>query len=200
MSEVDPNRDGRHYDPLKAQGDTAFYREQVRTVPGPVLEIGCGTGRVTIQLAAAGVDVTGLDISASMLKEAKRKAREQGLSLDWIEADGRHFDLGRDFYWSSCRLIPCSSSVMRSPWPQVFDRVKRHLRPGGWFTFDVFNPKLADLAADPLERYERARYADPHGGGDVILEEAREYLADRQVLRSTRYYHLGEAGCVHPHP
>jgi SAM-dependent methyltransferase len=191
MSEIDPIRDGRHYDALKAQDDTAFYREQARTASGPVLEIGCGTGRVTIQLAAAGVDVTGLDISASMLKEAKRKAREQGLGLDWIEADGRYFDLGRDFAlvimpFNTLQFFRDALSLA-----QVFDRVTRHLRPDGWFTFDVFNPKLAYLAADPSQRYERARYPDPHGGGDVILEEVREYLADRQVIRSTRYYHIG---------
>jgi ubiquinone/menaquinone biosynthesis C-methylase UbiE len=62
---------------------------------GPVLEIGCGTGRVTIPLAAAGVVITGLDVSASMLEEAKRKAERPGLCINWIEADGRNFDLGR---------------------------------------------------------------------------------------------------------
>jgi 2-polyprenyl-3-methyl-5-hydroxy-6-metoxy-1,4-benzoquinol methylase len=72
MSDLDPIRDGRHYDALKAQNDIAFYLAQAQAASGPVLEI--GTGRVTIPLAAAGVDITGLDVSASMLEEAKRKA------------------------------------------------------------------------------------------------------------------------------
>jgi SAM-dependent methyltransferase len=68
MSDLDPIRDGRHYDALKAQNDGAFYLAQAQAA-SPVLEIGCGTGRVTIPLAAAGVDITGLDVSASMLQE-----------------------------------------------------------------------------------------------------------------------------------
>jgi 2-polyprenyl-3-methyl-5-hydroxy-6-metoxy-1,4-benzoquinol methylase len=97
MPDLDPIRDGRHYDALKAQNDVAFYLAQAQATSGPVLEIGCGTGRVTIPLAAAGVDITGLDVSASMLEEAKRKAERQGLCINWIEADGRNFDLGRRF-------------------------------------------------------------------------------------------------------
>ena len=97
MSDLELIRDGRHYDALKTQNDVAFYLAQAQATAGSVLEIGCGTGRVTIPLAAAGVDITGLDVSASMLEEAKRKADSQGLRIDWVAADGRSFDLGRRF-------------------------------------------------------------------------------------------------------
>src|SRR5512134_1834309 len=89
VSNLDPIRDGRHYDALKAQNDVPFYLSQAQMARGPVLEIGCGTGRVTIPLAAAGAEITGLDVSASMLEEAKRKAQNQGLRINWIAADGR---------------------------------------------------------------------------------------------------------------
>ena len=191
MAELDPIRDGRHYDALKAQNDVRFYLNQAQAASGPVLEIGCGTGRVTIPLAAAGVDITGLDVSGAMLEEAKRKADEQGIRLAWIEADGRSFDLGGDFAliimpFNTLQFFRDAASLK-----QIFDRVRTHLRPSGRFVFDVFNPQVAFLAADPTKRYERARYPDPHGGGEVILEETREYVADRQVVRSTRYYHIG---------
>ena len=74
---------------------------------------------------------------------------------------------------------------------QLFDRVRRHLITGGRFVFDVFNPQVSFLAADPSKRYERARYQDPHGEGEIVLEETREYIAERQVVRSTRYYNIG---------
>ena len=70
--------------------------------------------------------------------------------------------------------------------------MKGHLGNNSRFVFDVFNPQVSFLAADPSARYERARYPDPHGGGEVVLEETREYIAERQVVRSTRYYHVGE--------
>ena len=56
MSDLELIRDGRHYDALKAQNDVAFYLAQAQAASGPVLEIGCGTGRVTVPLAAAGVE------------------------------------------------------------------------------------------------------------------------------------------------
>ena len=127
-----------------------------------------------------------------MLQEAKRKADEQGIKPTWVEADGRSLGLGRDF---ALIIMPfntlqffCDAASLK----QLFDRIKTHLRPDGRFVFDVFNPQVAFLAADPSKRYERARYPDPHGGGEVVLEETREYIADRQVVRSTRYYHIGE--------
>ena len=192
MSNVDPIRDGRHYDALKAQNDVPFYLSQAQRAHGPVLEIGCGTGRVTIPLAEAGVEITGLDVSASMLAEANRKAQERGATVGWLEADARHFDLGRRF---AAVLMPFNTLQFFRDKPsltQVFDRVKCHLEEDGRFIFDVFNPQVSFLAADPVQRYERARYPDPYGRGEVVLEESREYLADRQIIRSTRYYHISD--------
>ena len=192
MSNLDPIRDGRHYDALKAQNDIAFYLAQAEAAPGPLLEIGCGTGRVTIPLAAAGVDITGLDVSASMLDEARRKAESQGLRINWIDADGRGFDLGRRF---ALIIMPFNTLQFfrnTAALAQLFRCVKSHLGDEGKFVFDVFNPQVSFLAADPSARYERARYLDPRGGGEVVLEETREYIAERQIVRSTRYYQVGE--------
>ncbi len=192
MSDLELIRDGRHYDALKAQNDVAFYLAQAQAASGPVLEIGCGTGRVTIPLAAAGIDITGLDVSASMLEEAKRKAENQGLRINWIAADGRSFNLGQRF---ALIIMPFNTLQFfrdTAALGQLFRCVKSHLGNTSRFVFDVFNPQVSFLAADPSARYERARYPDPHGGGEVVLEETREYIAERQIVRSTRYYHVGE--------
>ena len=189
MSDLELIRDGRHYDALKAQNDVAFYLAQAQAASGPVLEIGCGTGRVTIPLAAAGVDITGLDVSASMLEEAKRKAESQGLRINWVAVDGRSFDLGQRF---ALVIMPFNTLQFfrdTAALGQLFRCVKGHLGNNSRFVFDVFNPQVSFLAADPSARYERARYPDPHGGGEVVLEETREYIAERRIVRSTRYYH-----------
>lgn len=191
MTMTNPLRDGRHYDALKTQDDLAFYQAHARQVAGPVLEIGCGTGRVTIPLAAAGVDITGLDISSSMLAEAKRKALKQGLEIRWVQADCRNFELDQHYV-----LILMPFNVLQffhdaGSLSQVFGCVKRHLASSGRLIFDVFNPQISFLAEDPQRRYERARYTDPDGNGEVIIEETREYLSARQIVRSTRYYHIG---------
>ncbi|MGH8980321.1 MAG: class I SAM-dependent methyltransferase, partial [Acidimicrobiales bacterium] len=61
--------------------------------PRTVLDAGCGTGRVAIELARHGVEVTGVDVDRSMLAEARRRGPE----LVWIEADLAQLDLGHDF-------------------------------------------------------------------------------------------------------
>jgi SAM-dependent methyltransferase len=192
VSDFDLIRDGRHYDALKTQDDVPFYLAQAQVASGSVLEIGCGTGRVTIPLASAGVDIVGLDVSASMLEEARSKAERQGLRMRWIEADGGTFELDRQF---ALIIMPFNTLQFfrdTAALNQLFRCVKGHLWGGGRFVFDVFNPQVSFLAADPSHRYERARYSDPHGRGEVVLEETREYIAERQVVRSTRHYHVGE--------
>lgn len=192
MADIDPIRDGQHYDVLKTQEDISFYRTQAQYATGPVLEIGCGTGRVTLRIAADGVAITGLDVSAAMLEEAERKAQQQGLRVRWVKADAQQVDLGQRY-----ALILMPFNVLQffrdaQALQKVLSNVKKHLAPDGRFVFDVFNPQVSFLAADPLQRDERARYPDPHGSGEeIVLEETREYVADRQVVKATRYYHLG---------
>lgn len=192
MANLDLMRDGRHYDALKSQDDIPFYLAQALATAGPVLEIGCGTGRVTIPLAAAGVDIVGLDISAPMLAEARRKSEAAQVPVEWIEADARSLALQRQF---ALVILPFNTlQFFRDAWTlgEFFARITRHLDVGGRLVFDVFNPQVSFLASDPTHRYERARYPDPDGAGEVVIEETREYLADRQVVRSTRYHHVGD--------
>ena len=66
-----------HYDLLAqmtAPDDLPFYRQLVEARGGPVLELGCGTGRVTLPLARLGVEVVGLELSSEMLSFAVQKA------------------------------------------------------------------------------------------------------------------------------
>lgn len=70
----------------------AFYTGLARETGGPVFEIACGTGRVTIPIARLGLPVTGLEIDPHTLDRAR--LRGAGLPVRWIEGDGRPFDLG----------------------------------------------------------------------------------------------------------
>src|SRR5215210_8649168 len=70
----------------------AFYTALAQETGGPVLDIACGTGRVSIPMARLGLAVTGVDIVPGMLDQARRKSA--GLPVRWVEGDGRTFDLG----------------------------------------------------------------------------------------------------------
>ena len=93
--------DGRHYDlMLDSRGqtfhNTEFFLDQARKYPGLVLELACGTGRITLPLAEE-VSIIGLDLSESMLDLARKKARDKGLDIEFIQGDMTDFELNRKF-------------------------------------------------------------------------------------------------------
>jgi ubiquinone/menaquinone biosynthesis C-methylase UbiE len=78
---IAPYSDGRLYDLLNAEivEDIPFYTDEARSASGPVLELSCGTGRLTIPIAKSGVEIVRLDVTASMLAHAREKARSAGV-------------------------------------------------------------------------------------------------------------------------
>jgi SAM-dependent methyltransferase len=76
--------------------DLPLWRELAEEARGPVLDLGCGTGRVALDLAARGHDVIALDIDPELTRELERRARERGLPLEVLTADARRFTLPRE--------------------------------------------------------------------------------------------------------
>src|SRR2546423_14640019 len=91
--------------------DVAFYRDAVREFGDPVLELGCGTGRITMALAEAGKRITGLDLSRRMLERAVKKraalrveARER---VHFVQGDIARCDLGEKFRLGTIPFRSC---------------------------------------------------------------------------------------------
>ncbi|MGH2951382.1 MAG: class I SAM-dependent methyltransferase [Solirubrobacterales bacterium] len=78
-------------------GDLATWEHLAHEAAGPVLELGCGAGRVALHLARAGFQVTGLDRSPDLVVELRHRAAAAGIELDAVEADVCDFELGRRF-------------------------------------------------------------------------------------------------------
>lgn len=78
-------------------GDLAAWRSLADEAAGPVLELGCGAGRVSLDLARRGVEVTGLDRDRALLAELGRRAGAEGIEVETVLADARDFELGREF-------------------------------------------------------------------------------------------------------
>lgn len=148
MSEIDAiYRDRAHYDRLFGRGYVEFWLAQAGIRGGPVLELGCGTGKLSIPLAQAGFSVAGLDNSLALLQFAASKND----AVNWIEGDMRGFDLNQKF---ALIMLP-SNNLGHLNMPEDFEScvrsVKRHLLPGGAFVIDVFVPNLALLLRGPDE-------------------------------------------------
>lgn len=124
--------------------DIPFYLELARSCKGPVLDIGCGTGRLLKPMLQAGIDVTGMDLSAEMLKEASKKLSAYGLSTELIKGDMRNFRLARTY---QLIIIPYYSLIYMHTDEdrlQVFRCVYEHLAEGGTFAFD-FDASLVEV-------------------------------------------------------
>jgi SAM-dependent methyltransferase len=124
--------------------DIPFYMEQAARTGGPILELACGTGRVTIPLAEAGHEIWGVDLSSEMLAvlEEKRSAlpSEVRARLHLVHGDMSRFDLERRF---SLIIIPFrgfQGLITRKQQEGCLRCVRDHLGPKGRFVIDVFKP------------------------------------------------------------
>jgi SAM-dependent methyltransferase len=110
--------DARLYDRLFPGGRPAvdFYRAEADRQGGSVLELGSGTGRKLIPIAADGHPCTGLELSPDMLAEAQRKAEERDAEVEWVQGDMRAFDLGRTFDLVLSRPTRCSICMRLMTW------------------------------------------------------------------------------------
>lgn len=135
------------YDPWSASvvEDVAFYLEEARRSGGPVVELGVGTGRIAVPIAADGIRVIGVDSSRGMLEVCARRA-----ALAGVDVDLRVGDLREPPVTEHVPLVICP---FRSLLHMHTDEDRRHalesvrglLVPGGRFVFDVFAPGAKDI-------------------------------------------------------
>jgi SAM-dependent methyltransferase len=139
------------------QQDVGFYRDAARDFGDPVLELGCGTGRITMALAETGKRITGLDLSERMLERAVTKraglrveARER---VHLVQGDMTRFDLGEKFRLIIIPFRPFQHLLEVRHQMDCLDCVRKHLAPGGRLILDVFQTD-AERIHDPVHMRE----------------------------------------------
>jgi SAM-dependent methyltransferase len=163
------------------ESDVRFIQSVIERTGSPVLELGCGTGRLTLPLARSGVEITGLDVMPGMLERARQKAGT--LAVRWILADARSFHLEDRF-----RLIFEAGSVFqhmltRTDQESFLACVREHLTDQGMFLFGSFFPCLDILEnVDEEQPWFTTRHPD---GWEIRVSGTECYDALRQVKVET---------------
>jgi len=171
--------------------DVRFYRKVADEAGGPILELGCGTGRVTMPLARDGHHLVGFDISSTMLARARQRLTRLPKRCPrplLFRGDLQHFALGRRF-----PLIISAFNTLQHVYTAerllaVLAHVARHLETGGLFAFDVLMPDCEWLARDPEKRWVRRRFRHPETGEQLIYSTNHDYDAVGQVAYVRIYY------------
>ena len=183
----------RLYDPWSRSvvEDVAFYVDEAVRSGGPVLELGVGTARIAIPIAAEGIQVIGVDLSGGMLAVARERAELAAVSVDLRQGDLRDPPVQGVF---PLIVIPFRTLLhMESDTDRraALRTVARLLAPGGRFVFDVFTPgadDIADTHARWVERepgiWERADWDEERRtlilrvrGGDAESEMSLAWLS-----------------------
>ena len=135
--------------------DVAFYLEEARRSGGPVLELGVGTGRIAVPIAADGIRVIGVDSSRGMLDVCARRAALAGVELDLRIGDLREPPVREHVPLVICPFRSLLHLRTDEDRRRGLEAVRRLLVPGGRFVFDVFAPGADDIEATQDRWLER---------------------------------------------
>jgi SAM-dependent methyltransferase len=152
-----------------------------------VLDIGCGTGAHALILAERGYSVTGVDLSASMLRVARRKADAAGAEIEFVEGDARSFDVGQTFDAATFFFAVLGYQQTNTSVRAALGTARRHLRDGGVLFADIWNGP--GVIADPPGTRTRVIETED---GPVTRIVSSELDVRRQIARV--HYRLEREG------
>jgi SAM-dependent methyltransferase len=178
--------------------DVAFWTQWCGEAGGPVLELGCGSGRVTLPLARAGLKVVGIDLSEPMLRAARARlaaeAQEVQRRVQLVRGDMREPVEGK----FGCAIIPAATFLVmltREDQQRLVSAVHSALRVGGQLAFDM--PAAGEGPLHTAAQLPAVRRASEDGTVDFLEERVVEHDLASQVGICTITYtfyqpaHLG---------
>jgi SAM-dependent methyltransferase len=188
--------------------DVVRYKEIAAHTGGPIVELCCGTGRVSIPLAEQGFQITGVDVSAGILERFRENLRREKEDLSQritlVEQDITRLSLpNRDYplaiiAFNSLLLVTSGAAQI-----EALRRIAEHLVDGGLLVVDIVNPLRLKIDGDPVPRPFFTR-RNPHNGNtytrfamfDAFDEQQRQRLhgwydeVEPQGTLTRRYYSL----------
>ena len=174
--------------------DVDFFVDAARGAGGAVLEVGCGTGRVLIPTARAGIEIVGLDLSASMLRLCRerlsREPEEVRSRAHLVQADMRGFGLARTFALVTLPFRPFQHLVTVDDQLSCLRSINRHLVAGGRLILDLFNPSLPVLAQDN----EGREFAEEP---EFVTPDGRRVVRRHRLASQDRFHQVNQVELIY---
>lgn len=185
---------------IQVDFDLPFYLDQVREVTGPVLELMCGTGRVSIPLLEAGARLTCVDLSAEMLRLLQAKLDQRRLTAEVIQADIRQLELDSRFELALIPFHALAELTILADQQRALQRVAHHLLRGGRLVVSLHNPPVRLQRVDGLLHLWSDHPIEANGITAVVIagETPSATGAERLLLWGREQYDP-ETRLVHGH-
>jgi SAM-dependent methyltransferase len=169
------------------EGDLFMIEQFAARCGSPILELGCGTGRVLVPLARQGYQITGVDVSPNMLEAARRKVELENLSdrVALAQQDMRSLDLDGRFNLVVVAVNSFMHLLTTDDQLGALTRIRRHLNPGGLLLLDLFNPDLSQLLEFRGQVKLDKVMTDPETGHRLMRFRTESVDLAQQTIRVT---------------
>jgi SAM-dependent methyltransferase len=180
--------------------DLPFYVDLAKKVGGPVLEIGCGTGRVLIPIARQGIEIHGVDNSLPMLgvlkAHLKQESRDVRRNVQLHRGDMRQFRLKREYPLVIMPFRPLQHMRTVEDQVRALTSAAFHLNRNGIFAFDVFFPKFELIPGGIGEEMLELEWRDSAEPSRVIRRYFRKDSVDKinQIFTATFFFRTYQGG------
>jgi len=164
--------------------DFPVIEQWAQSLGSPLLDLACGTGRMSIHMARHGYEVTGVDIIPNMIDHAKSKAVKSNVSIDFVVADARNFHLNKQFPFIFMIMNAFQFLHTREDHEAMLACVREHLQSKGYFLFETRNPTSRNLLE--VRNPDGENYTLPDGEKLAITQQ-QHYDPMTQIQHYTRY-------------
>lgn len=185
--------DANIYDGLNTDlSDLSFYKNWLpKEKNAKILELCCGTGRLTLPIAKDGYKVIGVDNTVSMLNQAKKKSKELNLDIEFIKADIRNLDLPEKFDFIFIPFNSIHHLYTNEDFLKTLSVVKKHLKQEGLFLFDCYNPNIQYIAEGKKDLKDIANYIT-EDNRRILIKQIMRYENITQINRIEWHYYIDE--------
>ena len=174
------------------EDDLPFYLGLAQRTGSPLLELGCGTGRLVVALARAGHRVTGVELQPAMLARAQAKVRAAGRAVgrrvSLLQADFRTLELPERFAMAILAVNTWMDLAGPAEQARVLAVAAQHLAPAGLLVLDLFHPHPTALAEREGGLFLEKVLTDPETGQQALKFIVREVDYAQQIVTATFLY------------